>query len=143
MTREVRPAAVFLRMSPQLREGLRRAADASGCSVNAFAVQVLATAVGDPSRFRVPQPAEIPLRELERDALGYPLESKANWRHATARSEFIGVMGANAQSDDWIAEVKRHDTEDPEFFVEWSERRMADEASRGRPVREDPLSQRG
>jgi hypothetical protein len=34
-------------MTPQLRDGLRDAADQAGTSLNAFAVQVLAAAAGD------------------------------------------------------------------------------------------------
>ncbi len=116
-------------MSPQLREGLRLAAADAGCSVNAFAVQLIAAAVGDPCHFRAPERPEPELRDLERDALGYPLESKANWQHAVARSEYIGVMGTKEESDDWIANVKRYDAEDPAFFVEWAQRRRAEEQS--------------
>jgi hypothetical protein len=47
MTDEPRPASLHLRMAPHLREALRDAARAAGCSLNAFAVQVLAAAAGD------------------------------------------------------------------------------------------------
>ena len=73
VARDSRPAVVFLRMSPQLREGLREAADRAGCSLNAFAVQILATAAGDPARFRARSPHEVEEivgSGVERDALG-------------------------------------------------------------------------
>lgn len=123
MVREPKPAIVFLRMSPQLREGLREAADAAGCSLNAFAVQVLATVVGDPSRFRAPVREEPDLRELERDALGFPIEWRANWRHSVARNEFMGVMASQMPMQDWVALVKKYDAEDPAYFVEWQRQR--------------------
>jgi len=122
MARDPRPAVVFLRMSPQLREGLRQAADRAGCSLNAFAVQILAAAAGDPARFRVQsshEEEEIGGREVERDALGYPLEWKQRWRHSVARSEFIGTMGDELGSEEMVARVKRLDAEDPGYFVEW------------------------
>jgi hypothetical protein len=122
VARDSRPAVVFLRMSPQLREGLREAADRAGCSLNAFAVQILATAAGDPARFRAQsshQEEEIAGSEVERDALGYPLEWKQRWRHSIARNEFIGTMGIELGSEEMVALVKRLDAEDPGYFVEW------------------------
>ena len=122
MARDPRPAVVFLRMSPQLREGLRQAADRAGCSLNAFAVQILATAAGDPARFRAQsshEESETAASEVERDALGYPLEWKQRWRHSIARNEFIGTMGIELGSEEMVARVKRIDAEDPGYFVEW------------------------
>jgi hypothetical protein len=109
-------------MSPQLRESLREAADRAGCSLNAFAVRVLAAAAGDPARFRAPtSPEESDMNgsDVERDALGYPLEWKQRWRHSVARNEFIGRMGIELGSEEMVALVKRLDAEDPGYFVEW------------------------
>jgi len=39
-------------MSPQLRDALRASALDSGCSLNQFAIQVLASAAGHRARFR-------------------------------------------------------------------------------------------
>jgi hypothetical protein len=130
MARDPRPAVVFLRMSPQLREGLRNAADEAGCSLNAFAVQVLATAAGDPGRFRVSSSHDESetrdLKELERDALGYPLRWKERWAHSGARNEFIGTMGTELGTEEMVALVKRLDAEDPGYFVEWQRLRRAE-----------------
>ena len=117
-------------MSPQLREGLRVTAEAAGCSVNAFAVQILATAVGDPALFRVPPAPDVCATDLERDARGYPLDQRERSIHIVARSEFIADMGAdkNISTEEWVAEVKRHDAEDPEFFVAWLDNRRARQA---------------
>ncbi len=41
-----KPAVIYLRVAPQLREALRRAAETAGVSVNAYSVQVLAAALG-------------------------------------------------------------------------------------------------
>ncbi|MDP9332735.1 MAG: hypothetical protein M3Q30_05425 [Actinomycetota bacterium] len=130
MARDPRPAVVFLRMSPQLREGLRNAAADAGCSLNSFSVQVLAAAAGDPVRFRVSgshEESEAPdVDELERDALGYPLRWKERWAHSGARNEFIGTMGTELGSKEMVALVKRLDAEDPGYFVEWQRLRMAE-----------------
>jgi hypothetical protein len=130
MARDPRPAVLFLRMSPQLREGLRDTADDAGCSLNAFAVQVLAAAAGDPGHFRVPgssAESEAPdADELERDALGYPLRWKEPWAHSGARNEFIGTMGTELGTERMVALVKRLDAEVPGYFVEWHRLRMAE-----------------
>ena len=134
MAHNARPAVVLLRTSPQLRDGLRDAADDAGCSLNAFAVQVLAAAAGDPGRFRVPvlhEESESPdLNEVERDALGYPLERKARWEHSIARNEFNGVMGVELGSEEMVALVKRFDAEEPGYFVEWLRLRKAEREAR-------------
>jgi hypothetical protein len=121
-------------MSPQLRDALRAAADEAGCSLNAFAVQVLAAAAGDPARFRqsadrdgagVTEPAD-----LERDALGYPLRWNDRWNHSVARNAFIGDMTEKLGATEMVALVKQHDANDPEFFVEWLRLRDAESAGR-------------
>jgi hypothetical protein len=113
---------------------LRNAADDAGCSLNAFAVQVLAAAAGDPGRFRVASShgeSEQPgVDELERDALGYPLLQRERWAHAGARSDFIGTMERELGPDGMVARVKRLDAEDPGYFVEWQRLRMAEREAR-------------
>jgi hypothetical protein len=121
MARNPRPAVLYLRLSPQLREGLRQAPDRAGCSLNAFSVLVLAAAAGDPTHFRAPAPedAEPDVRDLERDALGFPLGAKENWRHSIARNEFMGAMESQMPTKEWVALVKEYDANDPGYFVEW------------------------
>lgn len=134
MARDTRPAVVFLRMSPQLRDGLRDAADDAGCSLNAYAVQVLAAAAGDPGRFRLSgthEESKSPdVNDLERDALGYPLERKARWEHSIARNEFIATMDAELGPEEMVALVKRFDAEEPGYFVEWRRLRTAEREAR-------------
>ena len=112
-------------MSPQLREGLRAAADRAGCSINAYAVQVLAAAAGDPARFRAPVPEveEIGLRDLERDALGYPLGAKERREHVSARSAFMDSV-MNRPTEEWVPLVRKYDREDPAYYVEWQRGRQ-------------------
>jgi HicB family len=127
MPRDRRPAALLLRMAPQLRDGLRAAAAEAGCSVNAFAVQVLAAAAGDPSRFRGAAPAdgsEEQVRELERDELGYPIDRRARQLHIAARSAFLSSLEGTMPASEWVPIVKRYDAEDPAHFVEWYLRRQ-------------------
>ncbi len=123
-----KPAVLFLRMSPQLRQALRLAADHAGCSLNAFAVQVLATAAGDPAAFRasVDEVREPAPHELERDALGYPVEWKARTEHIGARSNFIGSMEGEVGSAEMVRLVKHYDAENPSYFVEWQRQRRAE-----------------
>jgi hypothetical protein len=90
--------------------------------MNAFAVQVLATAVGDPASFRKPEPVEPDLRELERDLAGFPLEWSDRAQHAAARREFMDVMSSRLPAEQWVPLVKKYDTEDPAYFVEWARR---------------------
>jgi hypothetical protein len=98
-------------MAPQLRDALRRAAIDAGCSMNAYAVQVLATATGDPACFRaVIDPVE-------------PPRPKQEWRHANARSEFAQTMGPRMGWSEMSALVRKYDAEDPGYFLAWKQRR--------------------
>ena len=109
-------------MSPQLRHGLKTAAEFAGCTLNAFAVQVLATAVGDPSRFRAQTaPDGTALPDVERDARGYPLDWRERAAHIDARSHFIAEMDTQTEmsKDEWYARIKKYDAEDPGYFIEW------------------------
>ena len=100
--------------------------------MNAFAVQILAAAAGDPSRFRDPPDTAPVDSEIKRDALGYPLEWAARWQHAGARSEYIGVMDASdVPSAEWVPLVKKYDAEDPGFYVEWLRLRQTVHEGRG------------
>jgi hypothetical protein len=115
-----RPATVTLRMSPALRDALHTSAAAAGCSLNAYALQVLASAAGDAARFRgARDEAGDDPRDLERDRCGNPLDPKARWAHVTACSQFAE---ATAAESDWGvagALVRKYDQEDPAFFVQW------------------------
>jgi hypothetical protein len=121
-----RPAIVTLRMSRSLRDGLRSAAAAAGCSLNGYALQILAAAAGDPARFRrvagTLDPAD-DLRDLERDERGFPVSPKARSLHIVARSTFLEAMMAEADLVTVDRLVREHDLEDPAFFVEWYRRR--------------------
>jgi hypothetical protein len=97
MTNRARPAIVTLRMSRSLRDALHDAACAEGCSLNGY----------------------------DRDERGVPLRPKARSEHLAARQAFFEAMAA----EDGVAAadrlVRRHELEDPAFFVEWSRRRSA------------------
>jgi hypothetical protein len=115
-----RPATVTLRMSPALREALHAAADEAGCSLNAYALQVLASAAGDAARFRGArdEACEAP-RDIDRDERGNPLDWKLRWAHVHARQEFAR---STAEETDWATAgvlVRKYDQENPAFFVEW------------------------
>jgi hypothetical protein len=98
---------------------LRGTANEAGLSLNAFAVQVLAAAAGDPARFRLPIPEPPTLRELERDRRGYPLGWRERDTHIGARNQFIVAMLDEMGSAETWPLVKKYDTEDPAYFVEW------------------------
>jgi hypothetical protein len=112
MTRDHKAALIHIRMSPQLRDALRRAADGAGCSMNSYAVQVLATATGDPAAFRATV-----------DAANESSRPKPPWVHKAARQEFMFAMVEEIGWAEAGALVRRYDTEDPDFFLAWKDRR--------------------
>jgi Tfp pilus assembly protein FimV len=97
-------------MSPQLRESLRDAAKDAGCSLNAFAVQVLAAAAGDAARFR---------GTPDSDVRAEAVRPAQEWRSRAARNDFINAMRAEMGSVAMAALVQRLDVEDPGYFLEW------------------------
>jgi hypothetical protein len=126
MPRNPAVAVVALRMAPSLRDALKAAAADAGCSINAYAVQVLASAAGDPARFRQPPP-EQPNREdvaanrraLRRDKQGIPLDGWERQLHLGARQEFFWHMREQLAPGESTALIAQLDQEDPAHFVEW------------------------
>jgi hypothetical protein len=123
-----KPARLNLRLSPQLRDALRASAAEAGCSLNAFAVQVLAAAAGHRARFRgvtaddpTPEERGVDLREIARDESGYPLGAGERWRHLTARNAFIQHMERDMDLVEVMMLVRELDATDPARFVEWAE----------------------
>jgi len=127
MHNRARPAIVTLRMTRGLRDALHDAARAEGCSLNGYAVQVLASAAGDPARFRRGDVdfADDGRDDVSRDERGVPLRPKARSEHLAARQAFFDAMA----TEDGVAAadrlVRRYELEDPAFFVEWARRRAA------------------
>jgi hypothetical protein len=115
MARDQKAALIHLRMSPQLRDALRRAADNAGVSMNSYAVQVLATAAGDPACFR----AEV-------DADHTSPRPKQEWRHQAARHAFMEAMAAEIGWEKAGPLVRKYDAEDPGYFLTWWESRDTD-----------------
>jgi hypothetical protein len=103
-------------MSPQLRDSLRDAANEAGCSLNAFAVQVLSAAAGDAARFR---------SVTDSDARTEAARPAQEWRSRTARNDFINAMRQEMGTVAMAALVKRLDAEDPGHFLEWWNARPA------------------
>jgi hypothetical protein len=99
---------------------LHSAAAAAGCSLNGYALQILATAAGDPARFRstAVELADEP-RDIERDERGLPLQLGARHRHIVARSTFFEAMAAETDAVTADRLVRQHELEDPAFFVDW------------------------
>jgi hypothetical protein len=115
-----RPAIVTLRMSRPLRDALHSAAAASGCSLNGYALQILAAAAGDPARFRnVAAYATDEPRDLARDERGFPLQLAARSLHIAARSAFFEAMAVESDAITADRLVQERDLEDPAFFVGW------------------------
>jgi hypothetical protein len=117
-------------MSRSLRDALHSAAAAAGCSLNGYALQILAAAAGDPARFRsvAADTADEPrdrLRDLRRDERGFPLQSQARGQHLVARSAFFEAMAADTDAVTADRLVREHELEDPAFFVEWYRSREA------------------
>jgi hypothetical protein len=122
-------------MAPEVRESLRAAAHDAGCSMNAYAVQILAAASGDPARFRGGTARASGTGEIERDDAGIPLDWKLRWAHSTARNEFIAAMDQQLPAVEVSALVKELDARNPGYFVEWRRLRRAEEAARDRANR--------
>jgi hypothetical protein len=117
-------------MSAQLRDGLRMAASAAGCSLNAYAVQVLAAAAGHHARFRGtaetgPTDCERAqeLRAIPRDSAGFPFDMKTRRLHREARAAFHAAAREGSSFLEVERLVKKLDKEDPAHFVEWLEAR--------------------
>ena len=120
MDTKAQPAVVTLRMSRSLRAALQSAAALEGCSLNGFAVQVLAAAAGDPSRFRGDAVEERGfVRGLERDEDGVPLGAKDRSEHLAARHAYFAAMAAETDAVTADRLVREKDADDPGFFVEW------------------------
>jgi hypothetical protein len=140
MPRHPRPAVVTLRMSRELREALHVAASDAGCSLNSYAIQLLASAAGDPARFKkAERPKTVDserqeLQRLPRDERGYPIGMKDRIEHVAARTAFVEKVLDElepGQSTMWIYDI---DKEDPSLFVEWKR------GLRDNPVRAGPES---
>jgi hypothetical protein len=138
MPRNPKSAVVAIRMAPQLREALRQSAQAAGCSLNSFAVQVLAAAAGHGARFRgtaesgpTDEERALELREIERDGRGFPHDWKQRSEHRAARSAFWWATQSELGAPEANRLVAQHDAEDPGYFVEWVEmrRRRSDPAA--------------
>jgi hypothetical protein len=111
-------------MSRSLRDALHAAAAAEGCSLNLYALQILASAAGDPARFRSAgtEVAEA-TRDLDRDERGVPRRPRDRGEYLSARFAFfeakeaeLGVIAADRL-------VRQYEVENPAFFVEWSRSR--------------------
>ena len=115
MARDQKAALIHIRMSPQLREALRRAADNAGCSMNSYAVQVLATATGDPACFRATVEAANETSQLSAGAQER-LRREARQEFMEAKVEEIGWAEAGPL-------LRRYDVEDPNYFLTWQKER--------------------
>jgi hypothetical protein len=126
METRMRPAVVTLRMSRSLRDALQSAAATEGCSLNGYAVQVLAAAAGDPARFRADAVDER-LQDYDRDERGVPLRPRARSEHLVARQAFFEAMAAETDAVTADRLVRQHESDDPAFFVEWWRLRSEDD----------------
>ena len=104
-------------MSPQLCDALRHAADQAGCSMNSYAVQVLAAASGDPACFRASVDAPDPARPNQQ------------WRLRAARNDFIRIMSMMSMeigAGKALVLVNEYDTANPGYYLEWQQQRDAE-----------------
>jgi hypothetical protein len=119
-------------MTRALRDALHAAADGEGCSLNAYALQILAAAAGDPARFRgagdTVESVEQP-RDMPRDEQGFPLRRLARDEHREARRAFFETMAAERGAAAADRLVRERDVTDPAFFVEWARSQSANAAA--------------
>jgi hypothetical protein len=123
------PTVVTLRMTVALRTALHDAASKAGCSLNSYALQVLAAAAGDPARFRGNATVAVvdeSIDDLERDHGGYPLNHRERSRHNLARQRFIETFLREHPDGGDGAVIRRLDKEDPAFYVKWYEARSTE-----------------
>jgi hypothetical protein len=128
MARDTKPATVLVRMSPQLREGLKLSAQYAGCSLNSFVVQVLAAAAGHRVRFRgtaetgpSPEEQRDDLRSLDRDDRGRPEQWKERVRHRAAVQRFVDAILATEPGINVPRLLRWIDRTCPWHYVEWYE----------------------
>jgi hypothetical protein len=120
-------AVIAVRLAPQLKAALQEAAGRAGCSLNAYAVQVLASAAGDPARFRVEQleptvdERREHLRALPRNHYGYPDSLGERMRHCEARNAFIEHFDTTGAFNEGMAWAQALDLQRPWHYVEWAE----------------------
>ena len=115
-------------MSPALKEGLREAAAAAGCSINAYIVQVVAAAAGHRARFRGtaetgPAPDERldELRALPRNDQGFPISFKERDQHRWARKAWVDMIEKRFDFGTAMRGVRHADFNCPWFYVEWEQ----------------------
>ena len=90
-----------------------------------------AAAAGDPARFRRAVDTTAP-EDLQRDERGFPLDWKERQLHISARTEFGNTM-ITERPTEWAALIRKYDTEDPGYYVEWQRLKVAErEAREGR-----------
>lgn len=101
-------AVVYLRMAPALRDALRAYAEASGVSLNAFAVQALAAAAGpdflrDVRNGGQPATVQDARRALERPERMHPIVDQyvQYWVDRLGRENFSRVI-ANSKDHDRV-----------------------------------------
>jgi hypothetical protein len=115
-------------MSPALKSALQDSAVAAGCSLNAYAVQVLAASAGHRARFRgtaesgpTEEEQRSDLRHLPRRPGGIPESLKERSRHNAAERDFVRAAREALPSPVAHRLVMRIEKEVPWHFVEWSE----------------------
>ena len=127
MPRNPNAAVIAVRLAPQLKSALQVAAARAGCSLNAYAVQVLAAAAGDPARFRVEEAEPTiderreAVRALRRNRGGYPDTIGERMRHRSARNAFVEHFRLEGASELGMRWVRVLDVQRPWHYVEWAE----------------------
>jgi hypothetical protein len=109
-------------MSAALRDALHAAASDAGRSLNAFALEGLASAAGDAAQFRSERPAapEPPApADIPRDGNGYPLDRLQRGEHRAARTVFLFRKADETDTETAKRLADQYDREDPAFYVEW------------------------
>jgi hypothetical protein len=86
---------------------------------------VLATAAGDPARFRSEVDTATEVVELKRDHRGFPTGSTDRAKHIAARNSFMLETERVLGAPEMFRLAKQYDAEDPGYYVEWERARKA------------------
>ncbi len=128
-----KPSVLYLRVAPQLQHALKRVADAAGLSVTAYAVHILAAAVGAELYADGPVgasgvqaiPDSMPItaddhRRARNIAIWQERIAKTRWWERNSKIENAGYIYRRMTPEDFVDWFRREalaDEEDPSRFT--------------------------
>jgi hypothetical protein len=118
-----KPAVVYVRMAPALRDALRDHADACGLSLNAFAVHALAAASGPEFLRRVSDGGSPRTVAEDREVIRRPGPDRMVFVVAAYRDYWLGKLGMER-----LGEIMRQASDHDVVWAWWVGHRAEQEA---------------